>query len=165
MKPTLQSTALHTTALLLTLLVLAASPVLAGSGHDCDRNAQDCLNAKAAQYAKHGWLGIETEKNEYGGYTITTVVEDSPAEAAGFQPGDVLVAMNGIALEAENKDKLRAAKKSLAVGKEVTYTVKRSGEKRTIAATLGEVPRTVLAQWVGEHMLEHHVDGVIAQAN
>lgn len=159
---------LRLTATLMTILalVVAAPALFAGGGHhDCDASAQDCLNAKAAQYAKHGWLGIETEKNSYGGYTVTSVSDKSPAAKAGFQPGDVLVAMNGIALKADNKEKLRAAKKSLAVGKRVTYTVKRGGEKRQVTATLGEVPRTVLAQWVGEHMLEHHVRDMVAQAN
>lgn len=156
--------------LTVTLLTLAAVtvavPVLAGGGHhDCEASAQDCLNAKAAQYAKHGWLGIETEKNDHGGYTVTAVTEGSPAAEAGFRRGDVLVAMNGIALQTDDKEKLRAAKKTLAVGKQVTYTVKRDGEKRQVTATLGEVPRTVLAQWIGEHMLEHHVRDVVAQAN
>lgn len=162
----IQSLRLPATLLALLTLTVAAPTVLAGSGHhDCDASAQDCLNAKAAQYAQHGWLGIETEKNPGGGYTVTAVDEDSPAAEAGFQRGDVLVAMNGIALKAENKEKLRAAKKSLAVGKQVTYTVKRNAEKRQVTATLGEVPRTVLAQWVGKHMLEHHVQDMVAQVN
>jgi len=153
-------------SLLALALILSVPAVLAGDGHhDCDKSAQDCLNAKAAAYAKHGWLGLETEKNEYGGYTVTSVTEDSPAAEAGFQRGDVLVAMNGISFASENKEKLYAAKKALGVGKQVTYTVKRSSGKTELTATLGQVPRAVLAQWVGEHMLEQHVDAKLAQAN
>jgi|GEM_PF-846247 len=165
---TVTAHALSTVALLAFFLLVVSAPVaLAGSGHhhDCDKNAQDCLNAQAAKYAQKGWLGIETEKNEYGGYTVTAVTADSPAAEAGFEKGDVLVAMNGIALEAENKEKLHAAKASLAVGKQVAYTVKRHSGKAELTATLGEVPRAVLAQWIGEHMLEYHLQDVIAQAN
>lgn len=157
---------LSVTALALFALALSAPVALAGGGHhDCDKSAEECLNARAATYAKKGWLGIETEKNEHGGYTVTAVTADSPAAEAGFEPGDVLVAMNGIALKAENKEKLHAAKKGLAVGEQVSYTVKRRSGKAELTATLSQVPRTVLAQWVGEHMLEYHVQGVIAQAN
>ena len=156
-----------TSALLAVLALIVTAPALSAGGghHDCEASAQDCLNARAARYAKHGWLGIETEKHRDGGYTITAVTDDSPAAEAGFRAGDVLVAMNGIALEADNKEKLHAAKKTLAVGKQVTYTVQRKGEKRQVTATLGEVPRTVLARWVGEHMLEHHVQDMVAQVN
>lgn len=162
----MKATVLKSFLVVSALALIALAPVaLAGGGHDCDASAQDCLNAKAAAYAKHGWLGIETEKNEYGGYTVTSVTEYSPAAEAGFEPGDVLVAMNGISFAKENKEKLYAAKKSLGVGKQVTYTVKRSSGKAQLTATLSEVPRAVLAQWVGEHMLEHHVEGMLAQAH
>jgi len=163
----MKATALKSVVVVCALALTVFAPtVLAGGGHhDCDASAQDCLNAKAAQYAKHGWLGIETEKNDHGGYTVTAVTEGSPAAEAGFEPGDVLVAMNGISFAKENKEKLYAAKKALGVGKQVTYTVKHDGEKRQVTATLGEVPRTVLAQWIGEHMLEHHVRDVVAQVN
>lgn len=154
-----------TLALVLGLGVAFGPSAIAGDHGDCEASAQECLNARAAKYAEHGWLGVELDKDgESGTYTVAAVMADSPAERAGFRAGDRLVAMQGIALTADNKKQLKAAKKGLAVGKQVTYTVKRGGEKQRLTATLGEVPREVLARWVGEHMLEHHVEGVLAQA-
>lgn len=104
---------------------------------------------KIAQRAKHGWLGVETEKAETG-YAVAKVHSGSPAYDAGFRPGDVLVAMNGIALKAENKEQLKAAKSALSVGSEVEYTVVRGNAKRTLTATLAPVPQEILAAWEAE---------------
>ena len=123
------------TLIALVLALLATGSAFAGGDHGCDKSAQECLNATAAKYAKHGWLGLETEKH-YDAYAVKAVTPGSPAEAAGFQPGDVLVALNGVALAEENKAELKKVKKSLAV-----------------------------ARWVGEHMLEYHVQEMVAQAN
>lgn len=128
----------------------------------CAENLEACLSKKASELAAKGWLGIRTEKNESGTYTVAEVTPGSPAAQTGFAPGDVLVAMNGIPLKAENKERLKAAKASLGVGKTVTYTVERRGNKRELSATLAPVPREVLAQWVGEHALEHHLQVAMA---
>lgn len=147
------------------VLVVGSTALIAGEGHaKCTESADACLNAKAAHYAKHGWLGIETEPNE-GRYVVRAVHNDSPAYKAGFHKGDVSLALNGVALEKENKAALKKAKSELGVGKQIHYTVLRDGEKQKLTATLGKVPQRVLAQWVGEHMLEHHVTVALAQAN
>ena len=95
--------------------------------------------------------------------TVKRVVADSPAESAGFKSGDVLVALNGIKYEDKNKDALMAAKKSMAPGKQVAYTVSRDGQEKTITATLAPMPSEVLAQWIGHHMLDHVDATAIAQ--
>ena len=82
---------------------------------------------------------------------MTGVKAGSPAEKAGFQKGDVLVAFNGIALTDENKEALKKAKMQNAVGKQVTYTISRAGSERQIAATLAKVPEEVLAEWEKEY--------------
>lgn len=154
-------------ALLLLLAAVTTAPLLAGGGHhtNCEKSAQECLNAKAAAYAQHGWLGVETEGREAGGYTVAAVTADSPAAEAGLQPGDVLLAMNGVALKKENKAELKKIKRGFAVGTQVTYVVLRGDSKKKVTATLGEVPRPVLARWVGQHMLEHHVQDLVAQVD
>lgn len=52
--------------------------------------------------------------------------------------------------------------KSLVAGSEAKYTVLRKGAKKTLSATLVAPPRSVLAQWIGEHMLAHHIDTKVA---
>src|SRR5687768_6603247 len=134
-------------------LFLALSSMAAAGGENCDKaNASKNAKAKTAMHekAKHGWLGLDVEKSA-SGYVVNKVAAGSPAEQAGFQKGDVLVAFNGIAMTDENKEALKKAKTQNAVGKQVTYTISRAGAQRQIAATLAEVPAEVLAQWEKEY--------------
>jgi S1-C subfamily serine protease len=110
----------------------------------------------SAKMADKGWLGIEGDKDDAGYLTVTKVVAGSPAEAAGFRPGDVLVAVDGVKYTKDNAEALHAVKVKLGPGSRATYTVKRGGAKVELEATLTNVPREVMAQWIGEHMLEHH---------
>lgn len=151
--------------LLLALVVVLATAgaVSAGSGHgEKHASAESCLAEKAAQMAKHGWLGLETEKAAGGGWAVAAVHPGSPAEAAGFRAGDVLLALNGVRLAEDNKEAVKKVKAGLAVGSRVTYTVARDGGERQLQATLAPVPREVLAQWLGEDVLDHHVSVQLA---
>jgi predicted metalloprotease with PDZ domain len=142
-------------AFALALAVLVTGLAFAGEGGDCEHKAQGTTAAKAdhhqkiAERAKHGWLGIETEHADRG-YRITKVHDSSPAAAAGFRAGDVLVAMNGIAFAEDNKAELKAAKAKLWPGSQVEYTVVRGGAEQQVAATLAPVPEAVLAEWQAE---------------
>jgi len=141
-----------------TAFVVAAGlalPAAAGEkGHKCEASTQACLNKMAVKLAGRGWVGIHKDKTHHE-VTIKEVVAGSPAEQAGLKSGDVLVAQNGIAYTKANKAKLKAAYKSFTPGATVNYTVRRGGQQLEVPVTLGEVPRDVLAQWVGNHMLEH----------
>ena len=153
-------------AVLLPAVVLAIAPaVLAGHDHyKCTKTTQDCLNEMSAEFKNRGWLGFELDKSEDGRMVIKKVIPGSPAEQAGFQAGDVLVAMQGIKLGDEsNKEALMAAKKAMLPGKQVTYTVQRAGADKKVTATLAPVPQEVLAQWVGNHMMDHANEQAIAQ--
>lgn len=88
---------------------------------------------------------------------VKRVVPGSPAEAAGMKPGDALVALNGTPLGEKSEAAKKAAQKAMVPGGKVTYTVLRDGKERPVEVTLGKLPREVLAQWVGAHMLESHV--------
>ncbi|HEX2225132.1 MAG TPA: PDZ domain-containing protein [Thermoanaerobaculia bacterium] len=114
-------------------LVATLSPAYAGGGAGCDAakaaktadGGQETHGkahaAKAEKLAAKGWLGIDTKKDEASGVVVVkSVAAGSPAEAAGFRTGDVLVSLNGIALTAENKESLKKAKSQLGVGKAVS---------------------------------------------
>ncbi len=133
-------------------LFLALSSMAAAGGENCDTSSK-AAHAKTAMHekAQHGWLGLDVEKNASSGYVVTGVADGSPAEKAGFQKGDVLVAFNGIALTDDNKEALKKAKMQNAVGRQVTYTISRAGAERQIAATLAKVPAEVLAEWEKEY--------------
>lgn len=138
------------TTLVLALLLSLSSMASAG-GENCEKAHAAKAKSAMMEKAKHGWLGLDVEKNASGGYVVTEVAANSPAYAAGFQKGDVLVAFNGIALTDANKEALKKAKMQNAVGKQVTYTISRAGAERQVTATLAEVPKEVLAQWEKEY--------------
>jgi S1-C subfamily serine protease len=137
----------------LSLLVLAlslttASAAFAG-GEKCAHDAKvAAAKTRKAELAAHGWLGIKTDKDAAGAYRVTAVTANSPAAQAGFRTGDVLLAVNGAAYS--DKEAVHKAKKECAVGKQVTYKVRRDGAEKTITATLAPVPDEVLAQWMEE---------------
>ena len=147
-----------------------AIPALAG-GAECEKSAKaaaqvasakgGCTASKeeCAQYMAKaktaGWLGVEYDKSEAGVLAIKKVVPDSPAAQAGFQPGDILVAMNGIEINDANKDALKAVKKNLTPGASATYTIKRDGFSKDLTAKLGTMPDAVYQAMVDEHAKEH----------
>jgi len=147
------------------VVVLGGSLAFAGGGAGCkEQHTQADYTKMAEKMAAHGYLGLEKEKTASGAYAVKAVVPGSPAAAAGFRTGDVLVAMNGVRLSDENKDALYKVKSTLGVGKQVTYTVARGGSEQQLTATLAPVPREVLAQWLGEHVLDSHSSFAVAQS-
>ena len=147
----------------LILVLTLAGTALAGERHArCSEDTQACLDRLNSKLKAKGWLGVELDKTERGGYEVTVVTADSPAEAAGFRAGDVLVALNGVAISAENKEALGKIKKNLGPGKAATYTVKRAGAKKQLAVTLGHMPGEMIAAWIGQHMVDNHAVAVVA---
>jgi S1-C subfamily serine protease len=122
----------------------------------CAYSTQECLDHMAAKLKSSGWVGIELEKDDATGQmTIQRVIPGSPAEGAGFQPGDVLFALNGIEINDRNEDALKVAKKDWKPGQTVNYVLKRNGQERKATLTLAPMPADVLAKFIGQHMLEH----------
>lgn len=139
----------------LALIVAASGAALAGEG-GCKGSTQDCLNKMAAKLRDRGWVGLELDYDDAGKMIVQRVVDDSPAAAAGFHQGDLLVAVNGVEFSESNHDALAKIKQDMTPGKQVTYTVARDGAKQDLDVTLAKVPDQVLAAWIGGHMLEAH---------
>ena len=155
------------------MLVAALSfPVLAGDKTDaksahkdgkdyakCTEDAQTCLDHMAAKLKNRGWLGIEMDDEQGpGAIKVTRVISGSPAEAAGFKQGDVLVSVNGARFSDNTDEKQVTYEKTKDVwvpGGKVQYVVMRDGHETTLNATLAALPSDVMAQWIGHHMLEH----------
>jgi S1-C subfamily serine protease len=114
-----------------------------------------------------GWVGIEMDKGKDDKtLLISRVVPGSPAEAAGFQIGDVLLAVNGVKFADNTEDTCatcEATKENWTPGTTVHYVVGRDGQKVKVEPTLAQVPSDVMAQWAGQHMLEHAQPVAIAQ--
>ncbi len=89
----------------------------------------DPLNAsKAQQY------GTKVTEGAY----VAKVESGTPAEKAGLAKGDVITAVNGTKLT--GKTALGDVLSTVNVGDTVTLTVDRSGETKTLTATLAERP-------------------------
>lgn len=142
-------------AVLAVVLVLAV-PAMAGEKGKCAGGGEDCLKAMKAKYAEKAWLGINYETDESGHWVVEKVYDGSPAKEAGFQKGDILLAIDGVKYSQDNKKELKAVYAKLEPGSKTTYVVKRQGEKVKLEATLGSVPDDLQKQWIAEHMKNNH---------
>jgi S1-C subfamily serine protease len=99
---------------------------------------------------RQGFLGISSasvalpERQRSGrsqehGLLVSGVVAQSPAEAAGLLVGDVIVALDGHAVE--EPETLVTLLRSDRVGKAVLLTVVRGVKSQDVAVTVGERPR------------------------
>lgn len=96
---------------------------------------------------RRSWLGIEGMDRVEGsglhatgghGAEVVTVAAGSPADVAGLEVGDVIVSLDGQAIE-RMPDLIRWLQ-ALSPGDRVEVGVERSGERLTLAGTLGERP-------------------------
>ena len=134
-----------------------AASLFGGEHAKCSAPFEECAKKIATKHAQMGWLGVDLEKHESGHLMVTRVYPGSPAEKAGFQAGDVLLSVNGVDYTKENKEALVKAKEALVPGAEATYLFTRKGEKAKVVLKLGTMPHELLAQSIGEHFLESHV--------
>lgn len=139
-------------------LLAHQSPALASDEEvKCSKDAAVCASEMAAVLKERGWMGINFDYNEEVGHVVLDkVFENSPAEAAGLQAGDVLLSLNGIAYTDENKEALEQAYKEMRPGRTMTYELQREGRRLEIVVTVGDIPEYIVAQWVGKHMLHYH---------
>ena len=149
---------LLTTTLALALM-MPLTPLLAGDEAEksCPEDAVNCAKMMQENMKERGWVGINMDYDKERGVTvISNVVGHSPAERAGFQVGDVLMGLNGVDYTEENEKSLKTEYASFKPGKTVTFKVERSGNPLDIEVELEQIPQAILAQWVGQHILDYH---------
>ena len=147
-------------ALLIPVLALAGLPASAGDDakeqkKKCGAEASVCVREMAHSLKQRGWIGIEWEKTAPRP-VISHVVVGSPAEAAGVQVGDAVLAFEGISTAEEDEVVWAAMKRSLLPGKVITLSIVRDGKPLELGVELVAVPDQIIAQWIGVHMLEQH---------
>jgi len=139
------------------LMLALAIPAFAGhDGEKCTHPTQECLDYMATNLRNTGWIGVELDINEdSGARVVKKVVPGSPAEAAGIQPGDILVSLNGTKLAKGNEEAIMQTKKDMKPGQTVTYVVSSNGMDKKVVLVLAPMPADVMAAYIGQHMLEH----------
>ena len=132
-----------------------------GIGFAISSNLASRVADQLASYGttRRGWLGVFIQEvtpdiaetlglKDASGALISSVNENSPADVAGIQPGDVIQTFNG-----QNIDKMRDLPRIVAeteVGSEVAVELFRNGEMETLMVVLGEREKAELVGLVGE---------------
>ncbi|WP_438971903.1 DegQ family serine endoprotease [Methylophaga sp.] len=104
---------------------------------------------KSQGYVSRGWLGVVIQDvtrelaESFGldkprGALVSRVVADSPAAAAGFKAGDVILEFDGKDVEASSD--LPPIVGRTIVGKEVDVKIMRNNKRDTIQVTIEELP-------------------------
>jgi len=81
-------------------------------------------------------LGVVTEEADGGGARITRVVDETAAEEAGLEKGDVIVGFDGTEID-DSMDLLRAVLDA-APGDRVEVEIERDGRDESVSVDLGE---------------------------
>ncbi|MCP5145714.1 MAG: DegQ family serine endoprotease [Gammaproteobacteria bacterium] len=114
---------------------------------DVVMNVYQQLRDKGA--VTRGWLGVYIQEvtadlaDSFGmdkprGALVSQVMPDSPAQAAGFEAGDIVLEFDGFAVDKSSDLPLRVA--NTKVGSKVPVRVLRGGNQRTLQLTVGELP-------------------------
>lgn len=85
---------------------------------------------------RRGWLGIGMVVNEDDKIEISQVEEDSPADKAGLEEGDIIQEIEG--QELKSREMLIKEIRKRGPGDEVTLQIERDGEEKDIDVELGE---------------------------
>ena len=99
-----------------------------------------------------GWLGISMQEltpeladkldlKGTNGALVAAVLPGSPAETAGLQPGDVIVAWNGKAVADPRELGLAVAWSK--IGEKAQVTIKRNGKDLTLTVSVGQRPEQI----------------------
>jgi S1-C subfamily serine protease len=85
--------------------------------------------------AMGAWHALDVAPLAANGVQVTSVDEGSPAEQAGIEPDDLIVAIDGE--EVQNSQALIGAIRSHQPGDTISVTVERGGEELSLEVTLG----------------------------
>jgi len=142
--------------LIATAMVASVVASVFAGGHECQISAEECAKQLRAKFEKTTWLGIEKEKTPDGAVRVSAVTPGSPAAAAGFAVGDLLVAVNGVALAESDTEVWKKVKVAMEPGRRIDYAVSRNGVPLTLSATLATPPEAVIDGWIKEHIAKEH---------
>jgi serine protease Do len=134
-----------------TLIITGGTPASSGVGFAVPINVAKEILPQLRDKGRviRGWLGVQIQPvsedmaktlrmSEAKGAIISDVTRDSPAEKAGLKPGDVVVNVDGRAIEDHSALSRYIASK--APGSTVRLQVLRDSAPQTLSLTLGTFP-------------------------
>ncbi|MDI3323894.1 DegQ family serine endoprotease [Pontibacterium granulatum] len=90
------------------------------------------------------------KRGEFG-VLVTGVAEDSPAEEAGIEAGDIILSIDGV--PTKNSSQLRSLVGVKRIGEEVKVALFRDGERITLGVKVGDPRRIAATGEVGHELL------------
>jgi serine protease DegS len=118
--------------------------------------AREILNELVTQgRVIRGWLGIEAQEmtrelaasfglDSVAGVVISGIVPDGPADAAGLQPGDVLIKVDGRTIRDAQAVMTDIA--AISPGTQLPLSLVRNGERMDVTLEVGERPTAEVSQ-------------------
>jgi len=85
---------------------------------------------------ERGWLGVLTREDEEGHLHVIEVTQDSPAEEAGLEEGDIIIEFGNMAIS--GGEMLLNEVRSHKPGETVTLRIDREGKTQRVKVKLGE---------------------------
>jgi ketosteroid isomerase-like protein len=121
------------------------------------RQGAKALAELAESLRSRAYIGLDGDFDETtGGYTVSGFAEGSHAEEAGVLIGDVLVKINGIGLT--DRTGSEADLPNRRPGKAARITVLRDGEEKTMTVTLMGATDKIVAEGLGEFLLQNYLE-------
>ena len=108
------------------------------SSNEVEEVLEALRSSSGGEARREGFLGIQLEDRTDGGQgaVVTDVTEDSPADEAGIEAGDIVVAVDAAATD--GRAGVIAAIRDHEPGDEVEVVVVRESDEETFAVILGE---------------------------
>ncbi len=103
-----------------------------GDPYSAYMNAEEYANWKTALQGEYSGVGVTFSQDADGNYVVVSVEQGSPADEAGLQTGDILLAADGKTYD--NMDLLANAIRGDA-GTQVELTYTRNGKENTVSMT------------------------------
>jgi len=140
MKPSWRYALMLLAAVALSILAVAGRSALAHDDDD-DDDDDDAMSFYVAALGNgnRGFLGVSVEEetqNPEGGARITNVVDDSAADKAGLEDGDIIVGLNGKTVRGPRS--LTEKLNDTEPGDSVEIEILRDGRRQTLTAELGK---------------------------
>jgi serine protease Do len=135
--------------------VLAVALVVTGAAGASAKDKSKASKA-AKEKSESGYLGVYmqdlTEDVRQGldldvkhGVLVSGISDDSPADKAGLEEGDVIVSFGG--QDIESPDDLRNAVSEFKPGAEAKVEIVRDGKEQSVVVTVGERPESESFSW------------------